>query len=352
MNHRLPILLASGVLAAGCWAVAQGQFTNPSDSIRTRDRGAGGQRPAAYLEGTQNPAGPGSTIPTPTQPGAASPPGSPTPSLSRPDLNPTPPAPPSSPPDGNALLRQSIRELQRQPAIECRVRQRLWLYGHQYIGSGHYRQLGQGPNKLLLWELKMEIHGEITSLKQVSDRRYLWITRNFADRTEQSLVDLRRIQKARDRSASSPAALPATPWLAVGGVPRLLEGLGDYFQFEDARSDNLGEYPVWVLEGRWAPPGREAEDSQLPPHVPHRVRLVLGRDPVLPLFPYRIEFEREETVDGKSRTAPLLRMEFFEIHRAPLVPEQFAFDPGDNPVVDETERYIEILGLKEHSQEN
>jgi hypothetical protein len=196
----------------------------------------------------------------------------------------------------------------------------------------------------------MEINGEITSLKQVSDRRFLWIHRNFAERTEQSLVDLRRIREARNKVAS-PTRLPAAPWLAVGGLPRLLQGLEVYFQFGEVRAETLGEYPVWVLEGRWAPPGPVDEAGERSPHVPDRVLLVLGRDPVLPLFPYRIEFQRDELVEGRNRATPLLRMEFFEIRRAPLVPEQFVFDPGDNPVTDETDRYLDMLGLKDTARE-
>ena len=396
MKYRLPILLAVAALAAGSWMIARSKL-RPSTELGIRsDRGEVSVEPPSVSLATV----PLATVPLATishRANTALHPGN----------------TPKTTIDGRELLVRSIQQLRQQPAIEARVRQRLLLYGNQFIGSGYYRQLGQGPNKFLLWELKMEINGEITSLKQVSDRRYLWIHRNFPDRTEQGLVDLRKVRQAR--AAAAPRPGPGSPWMAVGGLSELLQGLERYFEFSAAHSEKLGDHPVWVLEGYWKPkhlaallpdqkgvpeqrgkpisPGNAGPRSvpsprrrpprlspatlaKLPPHLPHRVVLVLGRDPVVPLFPYRIEFQRiapgKESGAGQGpgagngagqgagggggavsesiEYAPLLLMEFFEIRRASLVPEQFVFDPGDKPVVDETERYLKMLGLTSSDQ--
>ncbi|MCO6456892.1 MAG: hypothetical protein J5I93_16460, partial [Pirellulaceae bacterium] len=130
--------------------------------------------------------------------------------------------------------------------------------------------------------------------------------------------------------------------------------------------DKLGTHDVWVLEGTWKPAqlvrllpdqkplllaGQLPSGELLPPHLPQHVRLVLGRDPIVPLFPYRIEYLRQESADesaspgGAGEWQTLLVVEFFEIRRVPLVPQQFQYDPGDHSIVDETDLYLERRGL-------
>jgi hypothetical protein len=359
MKHRLPIVYATSLLLAACCAQAEigdfGAIAHAQPAPNALNNSPGNAPP--QVPGNAPPHVPGNAL----------------------GNSPANPSPEGDLP-GQPLVAESARQLLLQPALEARLRQRLWLYGHQFLGSGLYRQLGPGRNKFLQWDLKMEVNGQVTSLRQTSDRRHLWIHRNFPGQNQLSLIDLRRVEQAQAHATGPP--LPQVSLGAFGGLPALLAGLDHYFLFPVAHPDRLGDLDVWVVEGAWKPErllellpaheealraGNLPPLESLPPHLPHHAVLVLGRDPVLPLFPYRIEFLRQtkpaQPGEGPPQVAangpdrppgqgsparwePLLRMEFFEIRRVQLSPEQFIYDPGDNQVVDETDVFLERLGLK------
>jgi hypothetical protein len=274
-------------------------------------------------------------------------------------------------PDGQQLMAQAARELIQQPALEAKIRQRIDLFGHQLVGSGSYQQLGDGPEKLLRLELKLQVANQVTSLQQVSDGRFLWIRRDLPEKTTLSRIDLKQVRDAIRTSGQTPALDPGGNWMALGGLPRLLHGLNENFSFaEPPRPNQVGQVPVWVLRGQWKPErlaallpnqradilaGKPPRLEELPPRLPDSVVVTLGRDDVLPLFPYRIEYLRQDGAGQGSSAGPpgiaatrsLVTMELFEVRRrADLDPRQFDYKPGDQEVADHTELYLKSLGLK------
>ena len=67
--------------------------------------------------------------------------------------------------------------------------------------------------------------------------------------------------------------------------------------------------------------------------MPQSVVVVLGRNAIYPLFPYKIAYQR----DGQS----MVEIELFELHRpARFDPRLFEYEAGDQPVDDLTDHYL------------
>jgi hypothetical protein len=273
--------------------------------------------------------------------------------------------------DGQSLVAQAAQQLLRQPSLEAKIRQQVDLFGQQLAGAGVYRQLFQGPEKRLRFELKLQTAGQAASVQQVSDGRFLYLRRDWPEQKSLSRVDLQRVREAAG-SASGDAPLDSqTAWTALGGLPRLLYSLDENFRFNEPRRDAIGRLPVWVLDGQWkteklvrllpdqAPDllaGKPPRLERLPPHLPDSVTVVLGRDELIPLFPYRIAYRRQVAPSASlfggaaSRRGPTSRcivmMELFEVRsRLPLDQAQFNYQAGEQEVVDRTELFLERLGL-------
>jgi hypothetical protein len=90
--------------------------------------------------------------------------------------------------------------------------------------------------------------------------------------------------------------------------------------------------------------GQELTFEQLPSQVPQQVSLVVGRDDPLPLFPYRVEFSRQ---NGESdNLTSMLIMELFEVRLRPdLDPHLFEVPDSEQNLVDETDAYLRKHGL-------
>jgi hypothetical protein len=278
-----------------------------------------------------------------------------------------------SPVNGQQLIAQSAWEVFRQPSLEAKIRQRVDLHGHQLVGSGSYQQLGDGQNKLLRFELKLQVANRITSLQQVCDGRFLWVRHDLPERTTLSRIDIKQINEAV-RSAQHPPAIDMnTTWIALGGLSKLLHGLNENFQFDNPLAAQIAQVPVWVVRGQWKDEklaqllpkqkskirgGQITELTDLPSHLPDSVEVTLGRDELFPLFPYRIEYRRQSTSAPNPQHHPaadkarsILTMELFEVrHRADLDPRMFQYKPGDQEVADHTSLYLQSLGLSPHTQ--
>ena len=308
----------------------------------------------------------------------------PAPAVSVPPLvaqsSPVPGLPPSQ---GQQLVRDALESLLRQPGVEARIRQRVDILNQRLVGAGTYLQF-QRPGQPLLCrlELKLQLGNSASSVQQVCDGRFLWTRRDLPGSQVLSRVDLRQIDEALARSGTVQGrGGPAPQWnaarLARGGLPALLQSLEDHFDFGPPRADSirfpvasgdsdagpqLEEQPVWILEGRWKPKqvlqwlpeqrdatehGEPPRLESLPAHLPHRVELVLGRDTFIPLFPYRIEYQKfAKDSEGKlsGTSTPMLTMELFEVNaRADLQPHFFEYQPGDQAVVDETAQFLQRL---------
>lgn len=251
---------------------------------------------------------------------------------------------------GETLVDQAVQQIAASKGLETRIRMQVRLFGHQLVGSGSYRQAAAGSDRLVRLELKLQLVSGTSSFQQIRDRRFLWTRSEFPDRTQLTRVDLRRVeaQLGAEWEKVTDADGAAASWIAMGGLPALLSSLNQNFQFETARPEvvGAGSLPVWTVEGRLRGGGgsatatENASTSDTPEPIPQRVRLVLGRGEPLPLFPYRVEFLRE-TEKGPTS---ILTLEFFEVRRVSrLDPAVFEYEPGDQPVEDETDAFLNRL---------
>jgi hypothetical protein len=258
-------------------------------------------------------------------------------------------------PAGQELLAQAAARLDQQPALSAKIRQRVRMFGEELVGSGVYMQLGDAPDKMLRLELKLQLAGQVSSLQQVSDGDRLWTRREVLQTKSLSFVDLERVRRELAAHRASRPPDYAADWLILGGLPSLLDGLEESFQFGPARPARYNNLSVWVIEGTWKPAalarfgaagqGTEGEPS-LPPEAPEQVQVVLGADD---LFPYQIEFRRRTPADKAGQGSvwsPMLTMELFEVQfGAALDPLQFQYKAGDQEVADHTEVYLRKFGL-------
>ncbi len=211
--------------------------------------------------------------------------------------------------DPNQMVLEAVHRAVWGPSLSCRIRQHSTLGEHQLEAEGQYWQTGQGTGQLkMILELKTDKQAAKSNWTQVSDGRLLWTSisegepprRVYLDRIRQSLGNM-----VREPNRQSEAAL----YLAIGGQAEALRCL--YFRYRWFKvfagiDDHRRE--VWQLVGtlRTEPPRPSSStkvDSTLvmtspTPEVPTDVRLTLGRDEKLFLFPYKIDYYRREKSEG------------------------------------------------------
>ncbi|MFO0867556.1 MAG: hypothetical protein U0935_01290 [Pirellulales bacterium] len=290
----------------------------------------------------------------------------------------------AQPVPGDSLLADSADRLVQIPAMECRIRQRVNLFGQQLTGVGHYSQWSpQDSQRLRLrWELKFQVGERVSSLQQINDGRFFWTRRDLPGEQSLSRIDLRIVRDVLERETQLPPEVAMRSWLVLGGLSRLVHGLRENFDFGLAQPRIVETTPVWVLVGSWKPArlaalvpnlqpqldaARPIPLDQLPAHLPDVAVVVLSRDPRLPSFPYRVEYRRSlrgnvrgtspETADtrwngdsetdvnaqdGLNGTSEVAVIDLFEVNlNADLEPQNFAYQPpGSQPVVDETESFL------------
>lgn len=285
--------------------------------------------------------------------------------------------------DGNALVAQAARRVQSEPSVQAQIRFRIDAAGQNLLGNGLYVQLGDGPEKLLRFDLKLQVAQRTAALQQISGQQYYWIRRDLPPANHKvARVNLRSIRQAiaRDsghkdqlREGGPEAGVPMPgddAWLLLGGLPALLEMLHRDFEFGTARAGEI-EYPaagegrpqrmpVWAVSGKWKPErwkelntaiGKKNKNAKSLA-LPERVDLVLGRnDRSFALFPYRvIYYGRDGEGAGQGRGSeelvPLVSMEFFNVQpAAELDPRDFDYNPGEQEIEDLTQAYLQKLGL-------
>jgi hypothetical protein len=279
-----------------------------------------------------------------------------------------PPPIESAPPDvsnGQELVAQAAQRLLLLPGIEAKTRQQVNIFDQHLVGSGTYLQLTKGPRLMLRLDLKLQVANQATSLQQISDGDTFWVRHSHGDETNLSRVNLRRLREVASRVGPSDVPPPPTLWMALGGLPRLLAALDTHFTFDPPKPMTIGKgkLPVWSLEGHWKPailanllPDQQAEIaagervdlSKLPPQLPHGVTVVLGRDQVIPLFPYGISYYRLAAAEGEGpspRRQLMATWELFEVRFRPdLDASLFDYRPHDAQQVDErTDEYVARL---------
>lgn len=270
-----------------------------------------------------------------------------------------------APPDtnaGNALLERVVAGLDAQRSIAAKVRYRVDLLNKPMIGSGIYLQQGRGAERLLRLELNTQASQQVYAAKQVCDGTQLWISEEFGDHQNFSVVNVDRVRRARPKTPPSPP--PANLWIALGGLPKLFDSVRENFAFNppvEAALDE-GRLNVWTLEGQWKPArlagmlpdqkgtieaGSQADLSKLAPNLPDRVLMHVGRDDA---FPYRIEYWRtnKPISAGPASGTLVLVMELYEVQLGPaLDPRSFTFQPSKQPPIDRTAAFLVKFGLEE-----
>lgn len=256
-------------------------------------------------------------------------------------------------PPASQLLEQAQQALARHSSVEAKVRQQIDLFDQQLFGSGRYLQQGTGPEMLMRLELKLQVGGQVSSLLQVADGRYLWTDRQTVNSRSVGRVDVRQVREALGPEARGGAA---GHWPMLGGLSEMLAGIAANFEFEPVRTGELGDVPIYTLVGRLR--GEElirrakalaADPDQVKPldpnhppeQIPDEVLLVLGRDD---LFPYLIDYRRSGRGGEENAGRSLLRMQLFEVRiGGPVDLRQFVYQPGNVTVNNQTQAAIERL---------
>ncbi|HJN10638.1 MAG TPA: hypothetical protein QF564_18270 [Pirellulaceae bacterium] len=261
----------------------------------------------------------------------------------------------ADPPSGNDLIAAAGANLARLPALEAKLRQRVRLFGHELVGSGIYQQMPAGRQRMMRLELKMDVAGQVTSFQQISNGTTLWIRRDSGDDQSLEYINLRRIRQALDKQTGTQTMSPLGNWFALGGLDQLLHELSRNFEFTEPTPSQIGTVPVWELSGEWKPDALKqfgvTAAEKLPSHLPQIVRVTLGRDQQLPLFPYRIEYGRRsnktEVGSSSSGAASYVAIAAMDLHgvqhRPDLAAQHFRFQPNEQEVVDVTQRYLSRL---------
>ncbi len=260
---------------------------------------------------------------------------------------------------GNDLVAQAARRVLTMPGIEAKARQSVDIFGQRLVGSGHYLQLPHTSSPLLRLDLKMQVGDGVITLQQIADGNAFWIRRDQPDgESSLSRISLRRLRKVADASN-----LPSPPslWVALGGLPHMMDSLVHHFDFGAAEPIVIRQLPLWKVDGTWKPEvlarlvpdlaesasGGTLALDRLPAHLPHGVTLILGRDEVTPLFPYGVFYYREKPAElgqGRATRRGLVSLELFEVRLRPdLTPRDFEYVPGDQEVEERTEEYIARL---------
>jgi len=245
--------------------------------------------------------------------------------------------PPS--PDGQRMISQAAEKMGTYNALECRIRQRVQLFGQDLNGHGTYQQARIGDQLRLRLELKLPLGDQTTYLQQINDGEHLWTRHQGANNEQLSMVDLRKVRSAwNEKSARAERAL------AIGGISQLLFGLEDQFDFKPPRPGKLGKEPVWILDGTWKATGaggQQVAPNDLP-QLPQAVLVVLSRDEMLSLFPFRIEYFREQPTRDGSQRQTMMSIEFFEVGMLRNIDvRKFKYSAGDQEIVDETDAFLE-----------
>ncbi len=252
------------------------------------------------------------------------------------------------------LLTAAAENLGGLPALEAKMRQRVSLFGHEMVGSGTYQQMTAGRQRMLRLELKMDVAGEVASFQQISDGTTMWVRRDSEQTQRLEYINLRQIRRELAKRANAPKFSAAGNWFALGGLDYLLNALNRNFDFGPPAATQIGEVPVWELTGVWKPTALPrygvTSVEALPQHLPHMVKVTLGRDQQLPLFPYRIEYGRlraltESPTESPSSTyVAIAAMDLHGVrHRPDLAARHFSFQPNDQDVIDVTQRYLERI---------
>jgi hypothetical protein len=274
-------------------------------------------------------------------------------------------------PDGaDLLLQRANAAVAQQRSIAARIRYHSEMFGNHLIGKGLYLQQGLGLDRKMRLELETPIGEQNLVLEQICDGQFIWqyqppiarIKQSAPERPTVTRIDLHRVLLAMEQDKREQRSDVAGQ-LALGGLPKLMEGLRQSFRFNRAEAGKLGSLPVWIATGSWRPEalavfakdladqaakGHPLNLKWLPQQLPEEVSLYLGQDD---LFPYRIEYRRRTAQQGRGADTggdmlPIVVVEFCDVRlNTPIDSQQFEYRPGNADIVDTTQNFIKALGL-------
>ncbi len=235
------------------------------------------------------------------------------------------------------LIQQAVTAAQNYPDLEARVRLSIQLRNTQLSGLGTYQQSYRDGQPRFRYEWRLPGADRTLTWLQVSDGNYLWTRTDWEAEPTLEVVDLRRLRQEQSISRERLAC--------AGGVPGLLDRLRQAYRFTSARPTTLGDEPVWEMRGVWvnqnAEEIRDLKKSRIDYRItpPSEVRLILSRDPALPLFPFRVEYlQQPNHVSG--RLGPTMTLEFYEVRAGSGGDaRRYVYVPGDQPFTDVTDRW-------------
>jgi hypothetical protein len=278
----------------------------------------------------------------------------------------SPSQPQSQPNQGQLLLRQARAALERHKTISAVIHQRIHLYGQELVGNGIFVQ-GPAERNLLQVDVTVNVDGRDYYVQQRCDGDYFWLQKCVDGVPRLTRIDIKRVEAARLAFASKNLGLGSNgqntsgktslPMLGLGGLASLLDQLDTWCAFTkvgEIKPSGPDEEPVYVLTGTWKPErilfwlpdqktavetGQPINLGKLPPMLPDRVVVFLGRND---LFPRRIEYSAS---DGRSfaddETPPLVRIHFDDVQfDQPVDPRRFMFDSAVVSPTDDTDGYL------------
>ena len=268
--------------------------------------------------------------------------------------------------NADALLIAAQAALANHTSVTAKIRQQVDLFGQRLIGDGRYLQSGAGNNVLARMELKMQVAGEVTSLLQVVDGRYLWTEEQAEGGRHINRVDLGPLLLEWRKSDEQLTQLPGGR-LPIGGLAEFLYGASANFQFARAGDVVLSGVPCYTLIGTWRKEclaallpkqakeiraGKTPDFAELPDYVPHDLVLLLGQDD---LFPYVADFRRYSRRESKASDKPapvearsMLRVQLHEVSiGAPIDLREFVYKPGQTNFADLTRQYVKLLKTRQ-----
>ena len=262
---------------------------------------------------------------------------------------------------GDALVFKAAKTLWNHPGWEAEIRQSIDLFGQRLEGRGSYAQARKGPVDYSKLELRVKVAGQDAHFRQICDGEGLWVEQSLPAASVLGRVDLKTIHEAAEEQKNERFVDGGSHWMALGGLPKLLDSLAKNFQFAPPQEAVSGKLPVLMLQGNWKPESlmqllpeqktaiQTGQPVRFPRRFPESVLLVLGKND---LIPYRIEYRKlsiEPTADLSPRQVwkKIVVIELYNVRaNENLKPANFQYpNHGEKEPQDYTGLYLQSLGL-------
>lgn len=264
------------------------------------------------------------------------------------------------------IVAACIAGLAREPSVSAQMRQRVRVGDHSMVGAGLYLQSGLGEDQRYRFESSLAVDSRsqapapatffTVEVLEVCDGASFWTYKRWGDNpSEVHRVDVPRVrQRVENITHVSGADAPAITQ-HIGGVPRILAWLREWFLFERAESAEIDGMPIWLVEGHWNPTqltrmfpdladqfddDKRAPPEALPDGVPWSVRLSIGKRE---LFPFRIEYfavpGERPVADPRVETVGVF--ELYDVRLGePVDQTAFIYSPASDAVIDTTNSHL------------